>query len=115
MKANELREKDYEELTIEKERLIKDLMIARMQHATEQLEKTHRLRLIRKEIARIKTIIREKEKEKGMVKGSIESRYTRKGDTNRVEKKKMLEKRRSGISDPSRLERRKKRMTKNRD
>lgn len=41
--------------------LKKDLFFLRMQHATNQLDNPMKLAAVRKDIARIKTIIREKE------------------------------------------------------
>ncbi len=61
MKASELRELSLEEL-LEKEReLGEELFNLRFQNATNQLENTSRIPLTRKEIARVKTIIREKQ------------------------------------------------------
>ncbi|MBW2092299.1 MAG: 50S ribosomal protein L29 [Deltaproteobacteria bacterium] len=61
MKASELRDLSLEEL-LEKEReLQEELFNFRFQNATNQLENTSRIPLTRKEIARVKTIIREKQ------------------------------------------------------
>jgi len=61
MKTTELRQKDVAGLTAE----IKDLQKAhfglRMQKATQQLNKTDALRLARRDIARAKTILVEKQ------------------------------------------------------
>ena len=64
MKAKEI--KDLRGLTIEKleeklQELKKDLFMLRMQHATNQLENPLQIAAVKKDIARIKTIIREKE------------------------------------------------------
>ena len=64
MKAKEI--KELRELTVEKlqeklQELKKDLFMLRMQHATNQLDNPLRLAAVKKDIARIKTIIREKE------------------------------------------------------
>ena len=61
MKAQELRSKSVEELTKKLEELKKDLFMLRMQHATNQLDNPMQLANVKKDIARIKTIIREKE------------------------------------------------------
>ena len=64
MKAKEI--KDIRELSVEKleeklQDLKKDLFMLRMQHATNQLENPLQIAAVKKDIARIKTIIREKE------------------------------------------------------
>ena len=64
MKAKEI--KDLRGLTVEKleeklQELKKDLFMLRMQHATNQLDNPMQIANVKKDIARIKTIIREKE------------------------------------------------------
>ena len=64
MKAKEI--KEIRGLSIEKleeklQELKKDLFMLRMQHATNQLENPLQIAAVKKDIARIKTIIREKE------------------------------------------------------
>ena len=64
MKAKEI--KEIRGLTVEKleEKLLelkKDLFMLRMQHATNQLDNPMQIAAVKKDIARIKTIIREKE------------------------------------------------------
>ena len=61
MKAKELKNLSVEELTKKLEELKKDLFMLRMQHATNQLDNPMQLANVKKDIARIKTIIREKE------------------------------------------------------
>ena len=61
MKAKEIRNPSVEELNKKLEDLKKDLFMLRMQHATNQLDNPMRLNAVKKDIARIKTIIREKE------------------------------------------------------
>ena len=61
MKAKELKNLSDEELTRKLDELKKDLFMLRMQHATNQLDNPMRLNAVKKDIARIKTIIREKE------------------------------------------------------
>ena len=64
MKANEmikLREMTDVELNKKLEDLKKDLFNLRFQHAINQLENPMRLKAVRKEIAIVKTIIRERE------------------------------------------------------
>ena len=64
MKAKEI--KEVRGLSIEKleeklQDLKKDLFMLRMQHATNQLDNPMQIAAVKKDIARIKTIIREKE------------------------------------------------------
>jgi large subunit ribosomal protein L29 len=61
MKASELREKTVEELQQEIETLAKDHFECRMQKSTGQLGQTHLLKQIKKDIARIKTVLNEKQ------------------------------------------------------
>ena len=61
MKAKEIKNLSVEELTKKLEDLKKDLFMLRMQHATNQLDNPMQLATVKKDIARIKTIIREKE------------------------------------------------------
>ena len=64
MKAQEI--KEVRALSVEKlaeklQELKKDLFMLRMQHATNQLDNPMQIAAVKKDIARIKTIIREKE------------------------------------------------------
>jgi large subunit ribosomal protein L29 len=64
MKASELKElkeKNIEELGKELAQLKAELFRLRFQHATNQLENPMQLKKVKKNIARVKTIIREKE------------------------------------------------------
>ena len=63
MKANELRDKSTEELNAKLLDLKKDLFMLRMQHATNQLDNPLKLADVKKDIARVKTVLREKELE----------------------------------------------------
>ncbi|MCY3810429.1 MAG: 50S ribosomal protein L29 [Gammaproteobacteria bacterium] len=57
---NELREKSADELQEELLRLRKEQFNLRMQRASEQLPQTHLITETRRDIARVKTLIREK-------------------------------------------------------
>ena len=59
MQAAELREKTVAELQTELLRLRKEQFALRMQRASEQLPQTHLITNTRRDIARIKTLIRE--------------------------------------------------------
>ena len=61
MKAKELKNLSVDELLKKQNELKKDLFMLRMQHATNQLDNPMQLAAVKKDIARIKTIIREKE------------------------------------------------------
>ena len=61
MKANEIRKMSAAELEAKLVELKKDLFMLRMQHATNQLDNPLRIADVKKDIARIKTIIRENE------------------------------------------------------
>lgn len=61
MKANELKKMTTAELEAKLADLKKDLFFLRMQHATNQLDNPGKISVVKKDIARIKTIIREKE------------------------------------------------------
>lgn len=60
MKANELRAKDGAELQKELEALLKAQFGLRMQHATQQLANTSQLRKVRRDIARVRTVMKQK-------------------------------------------------------
>ena len=61
MKANEIRKMTSADLEGKLLDLKKDLFTLRMQHATNQLDNPTQIAVVKKEIARIKTILREKE------------------------------------------------------
>ena len=61
MKAKELKALSAEKLAEKLQELKKDLFMLRMQHATNQLDNPLQIAAVKKDIARIKTIIREKE------------------------------------------------------
>ena len=60
MKASELRGKDGGELQKELEGLLRAQFGLRMQVATQQLANTSQLKKVKRDIARVRTIIREK-------------------------------------------------------
>ena len=61
MKANEVRKMSGEELQTKLQDLKKDLFNLRLQNATNQLDNPSRINDVKKDIARVKTIIREKQ------------------------------------------------------
>ena len=64
MKAKEIKDvrgQSVEKLQEKLQELKKDLFMLRMQHATNQLDNPMQIAAVKKDIARIKTIIREKE------------------------------------------------------
>ncbi len=60
MKASEVRRKTEDELKTQLEQLAKERFNLRFQKASGQLENTNRARQVRREIARIKTILAER-------------------------------------------------------
>jgi len=60
MKASELRAKTGDELKKELEGLLRAQFGLRMQHATQQLSNTTQLGKLRRDIARVRTVIKEK-------------------------------------------------------
>jgi len=63
MKANEARALSPDELQEKLTGLKNDLFFLRMQHATNQLDNPIRISQVRKDIARVKTVIRQKQLE----------------------------------------------------
>jgi large subunit ribosomal protein L29 len=61
MKANELREKGVEELQKQKLELLEEQFKLRMQKSSGQLARTHELGSVRRDIARVNTILNEKQ------------------------------------------------------
>ena len=61
MTAAEIRSMSTAELEAKLASLKKDLFTLRMQHATNQLDNPLQIQNVKKDIARVKTIIREKE------------------------------------------------------
>ncbi len=60
MKANELRGKQTDELQKELESLLRAQFGLRMQLATQQLANTSQLKKVRRDIARVRTVMKEK-------------------------------------------------------
>ena len=61
MKANEIRSMSVEELSQKLNELKKDLFMLRMQHATNHLDNPVKISNVRRDIARVKTVLREKQ------------------------------------------------------
>ncbi|MCL2563451.1 MAG: 50S ribosomal protein L29 [Oscillospiraceae bacterium] len=61
MKANEVRQLKPTELEARLGELKKDLFTLRMQHATNQLDNPIRIRAVKRDIARVKTVLRQKQ------------------------------------------------------
>jgi large subunit ribosomal protein L29 len=60
MKAKDLKEQTVDELKVKERELYDQLFQLRFQAATAQLEKPAKIRLVRRDLARIKTVIRQK-------------------------------------------------------
>ncbi len=63
MKASELRQKNSGELTEMLQTLRKEQFSMRMQHGSGQLNERHELKRVRREIARVKTVLNQKQDE----------------------------------------------------
>ena len=61
MELNKIREMSEVELAAELDKMKKDLFNLRFQHVTGQLENPVKMRETKRDIARVKTLIREKE------------------------------------------------------
>jgi large subunit ribosomal protein L29 len=60
MKASELRAKSGDDLQKELSELLKAQFGLRMQHATQQLANTSQIKKVRRDIARVRTVMKEK-------------------------------------------------------
>jgi large subunit ribosomal protein L29 len=60
MKAKELKELTVEELQKKKKDLKEEIFNLRFQHSTGQLENTSRMKLVKKDIARIELVLHQK-------------------------------------------------------
>jgi large subunit ribosomal protein L29 len=69
MKAEELREKTGQELQKELDELKQELFKLRFQLATNQLSNPMRLKMVKRDIARVKTVLRERELKIDVVSG----------------------------------------------
>ena len=63
MKANEIRSMSVADLEAKLAELKKDLFMLRMHHATNHLDNPVKISAVRRDIARVKTVIREKQLE----------------------------------------------------
>ena len=64
MKANEIRNLSVAELDQKLSELKKDLFMLRMQHATNHLDNPVKISNVRRDIARVKTVLQEKQQDK---------------------------------------------------
>jgi large subunit ribosomal protein L29 len=62
MKAKEIRELSTLEITTKIREIRESLLQSRLRKQTGQVEKTHELRSLRKDVARLETILRQKNK-----------------------------------------------------
>ncbi len=61
MKANEVRDMSFEELSKKLNDLKEELFHLKFQHSTNQLDNPQRIVAVKKDIARVNTILRERE------------------------------------------------------
>lgn len=73
MNTADVRTLDSKGLLLRRQDLIGELATLRFQHATGQLDNTSALKRVRKDLARVNTVIRERELEGNLVKGSLAS------------------------------------------
>ncbi len=78
MKINELKEQTIEELELKLADVKKNVFNLKFQKATGQLENTRAIPNLKKDIAKIKTLIREKELKPGPEKDSIKEEKSKK-------------------------------------
>ena len=64
MKATEIRNLSVDELNKKLADLKKDLFMLRMQHATNHLDNPVKISNVRRDIARVKTVLQEKQQDK---------------------------------------------------
>jgi len=62
MKAKELRQKNAAELKQELAERLREQFNLRMQHGTGQLARNHQIQAVRRDVARIKTVLNEKQR-----------------------------------------------------
>jgi len=70
----ELRELDDRELMLRHHDVVQDLVAVKFQKATGQLDNTAHARRLRRDLAQIKTLVREREREQGLPKGGLEQK-----------------------------------------
>ncbi len=61
MKSSEIRERNTEELSVLLQQMNENLFKKKFDKALNQLQKNHEVRQLKKDIAKVKTIIRERE------------------------------------------------------
>lgn len=64
MKPAEIRDMTQQDLRAKEGELVKELFNLRMRHTTNQLENPLKLRILKRDLARVKTILAEKERGK---------------------------------------------------
>ena len=67
----DLRDLDDLALLLRERDIVEQYASARFQHHTSQLANTAKLRTLRRDLARIKTVVRQRESEKGLNKGGL--------------------------------------------
>lgn len=72
MKIKELRQLPTEELKIKLQDTLEELVNLKFQHALRQLDNPLKIRMLRRDIARLKTLLREREKTETLKKAKIE-------------------------------------------
>jgi len=70
----ELRELDDRELMLRHHDVVQDLVAVKFQRATGQLDNTAQTQKLRRDLAQIKTLMRQREQEQGLPKGGLEQK-----------------------------------------
>lgn len=71
MDVGDLRGLSDRELLLKERELTQDMILARFSHYTGQLDKTDRLRSLRRDIARVKTVVHQRETDRGLTTGGL--------------------------------------------
>ncbi|MCK6530951.1 50S ribosomal protein L29 [Myxococcota bacterium] len=71
MALGELRALSDRDLLVKERDIVQDMVLARFQHHTGQLEKTADLNKLRRDLARVKTLVRQREVERGLAPGAL--------------------------------------------
>jgi len=74
MNISDLRTLDDKGLLLRRQDTVGELASLKFHHATGQLDNTARLRSLRRDLARINTVIRQREEESGLHKGGLASK-----------------------------------------
>jgi large subunit ribosomal protein L29 len=112
MKGQQIRELSDEELQQKEEELIEQLFKLRFQQAIGQIENPQKLKLIRKDIARVKTVIQERQLTGQTVSRSVEEEKEEKKKEEKKKKKRITRKKEEKLKKKEEKEKSKKKSKK---